>query len=154
MGVSHKLRAINIGPGPADINDMKIEAARLNRTSLQESQQSAGVSRQRFTKSETLGATETVSLPALEVGQEINATIVAELDDGRILLNIGGALIEANNPGDLIPGDNLRLRVDFLEPKADFVPGKTRVIHYFAGRHDTAVYPGETQELCCRFPGQ
>jgi hypothetical protein len=56
-------------------------------------------------------------LPALEVGQEISATIVGELDDGRIVLNIGGALIEANNPGDLAPGQNLRLRVDFLEPQ-------------------------------------
>jgi hypothetical protein len=56
-------------------------------------------------------------LPPLEVGQEISATIVGELDDGRIILNMGGVLIEANNPGGLASGQNLRLRVDFLEPQ-------------------------------------
>jgi hypothetical protein len=84
---------------------------------LQESQESAAVSRQRFTKPETVGFAETIPLPALEVGQEISASIVGELDDGRIVLNVGGALIEANNPGGLAPGQNLRLRVDFLEPQ-------------------------------------
>lgn len=96
---------------------MKIEPARLNRTSLQESQESAAISRQRFTKPEMAGPAETIPLPQLEVGQEINAAIVGELDDGRIVLNVGGALIEANNPGGLAPGQNLRLRVDFLEPQ-------------------------------------
>jgi hypothetical protein len=42
---------------------------------------------------------------------------VGELDDGRIILNVGGALVEADNPGGLAPGQNLRLRVDFLEPQ-------------------------------------
>ena len=56
-------------------------------------------------------------MPLLEVGQEINAIVVSELDDGRIVLNVGGSLIEANNPGGLAPGQNLRLRVDFLEPQ-------------------------------------
>jgi hypothetical protein len=84
---------------------------------LQESQESTPVSRQRFTKPETAGGRETTPLPPLEVGQEISVTIVSELDDGRIVLNVGGALIEANNPGGLAPGQNLRLRVDFLEPQ-------------------------------------
>ena len=96
---------------------MKIDAARLNRTSLQQPQESAPISRQRFTRSENVGSAETFSLPALEVGQEISATVVGELDDGRLLLNIGGALIEANNPGGLGPGRNLRLRVDLVEPQ-------------------------------------
>jgi len=84
---------------------------------LQESQQSAAVSRQRFTKPETTGPEETVASPPLEVGQEISGMIVGELDDGRIILNLGGALIETNNPGGLTPGQSLSLRVDFLEPQ-------------------------------------
>jgi len=96
---------------------VKIELARLNRSSLQESQQSAAVSRQRFTKPETTGPEETVASPPLEVGQEISGMIVGELDDGRIILNLGGALIETNNPGGLTPGQNLSLCVDFLEPQ-------------------------------------
>lgn len=96
---------------------MKIDATRLNRTGLQQSQESASVSRQRFTRSETVASAEAISLPALEVGQEISASVVGELEDGRLLLNIGGALLEANNPGGLSSGQNLRLRVDFLEPQ-------------------------------------
>lgn len=96
---------------------MKIDAVRLNRTSLQQPQESAPISRQRFARSENVGAAETFSLPALEVGQEIGATVVGELADGRLLLNIGGALIEANNPGGLGVGQTLRLRVDLLEPQ-------------------------------------
>ena len=96
---------------------MKIDLARVNRTGLQESQQSAAISRQRFTKPETTGPGETVASPPLEIGQEISGVIVGELDDGRIILNLGGVLVETNNPGGLAPGQNLRLRVDFLEPQ-------------------------------------
>ncbi len=96
---------------------VKIDQARLNRTSLQESQQSAAVSRQRFTKPQTTGPEETAASPPLEIGQEISAVIVKELDDGRIILNLDGVLVETNNPGGLTPGQNLRLRVDFLAPQ-------------------------------------
>lgn len=96
---------------------MKIDPARLNRTGLQESQQSAAVSRQRFTKPESTGPDETIPSPPLEIGQEVSGMIVGELDDGRIILNLGGVLVETNNPNGLTPGQNLRLRVDFLEPQ-------------------------------------
>jgi hypothetical protein len=96
---------------------VKIDLARLYRTGLQESQQSAAVSRQRFTRPEAVGQEETILLPALEVGEEISAIVVGELDDGRVVLNLGGVLIEADNPGGLAAGQNLRLRVDFLEPQ-------------------------------------
>lgn len=96
---------------------MKVDPARLNRTGLQEPQQSAAVLGQRFAKPETTGAEETVTSPPLEVGQEISGMMVEELEDGRIILNLEGVLVEANNPGGLTRGQNLRLRVDFLEPQ-------------------------------------
>jgi len=96
---------------------VKIDPARLNRTGLQESQQGAPVSRQRFTTPEAIGPGETVTSLPLEIGKEISGMIVGELDDGRIMLNLGGIVIETNNPGGLTSGQNLRLRVDFLEPQ-------------------------------------
>lgn len=96
---------------------MKIDPARLNRTGLQEPQQSAPVSPQRFAKPETTGPEEAVTSPPLEIGQEISGMIVGELEDGRIILNLEGVLVETNNPGGLTRGQNLRLRVDFLEPQ-------------------------------------
>lgn len=111
------IRTINIGYSPADINNVKIEPVRLNRTSLQGPQESPAVSRQRFTNQEALGPAETIALPPFKVGQELSATIMGALDDSRLILNIGGALLEANNPGGLAPGQTVRLRVDFLEPQ-------------------------------------
>ncbi|HEX9452975.1 MAG TPA: flagellar hook-length control protein FliK [Candidatus Binatia bacterium] len=57
------------------------------------------------------------TLPALELGQEIMAEVVDQLADGRIVLQLGGALIEAENPGQLYQGQLLRLQVEQLQPQ-------------------------------------
>jgi hypothetical protein len=56
-------------------------------------------------------------LPALELGQELEAFIVEELGQGRLLLKIGTALIQADNPGGLNAGQSVRVRVDQLQPQ-------------------------------------
>lgn len=56
------------------------------------------------------------NLPPLELGQEIDALVIDELDDGRLLLKIGASLIEADNPGGLGAGQRVHLRVDQLQP--------------------------------------
>jgi len=56
-------------------------------------------------------------LPSLELEQEVEALVVDELADGRLVLDIGGALVEGNDPGSLGIGQRLRLRVDLLEPQ-------------------------------------
>jgi hypothetical protein len=57
------------------------------------------------------------ALPALEVGAELEAVVLDELADGRLLLKIGGSLLEADSPGGLSPGQHLRLRVEQLQPQ-------------------------------------
>ena len=57
------------------------------------------------------------SLPALKVGQEIQALVIEQLADGRVILDLGGALVEANDPGGLVAGQTLLLRVDLTEPQ-------------------------------------
>lgn len=49
--------------------------------------------------------------------QEIDAVVVQELPEGKVLLNAGGSLIEADNPGGLSAGQHLRLRVKQLQPQ-------------------------------------
>jgi hypothetical protein len=56
-------------------------------------------------------------LPPLELGQEIDTRVVDKLADGRLLLEIAGTLVEANDPGSLLPGQRLRLQVDLIEPQ-------------------------------------
>ena len=57
------------------------------------------------------------ALPALELGAELEAVVLDELTDGRLLLKIGGNLIEADSPGGISPGQQLRLRVEQLQPQ-------------------------------------
>jgi hypothetical protein len=54
---------------------------------------------------------------SLQPGQELEAVVVEELADGRLVLDIGTGLLEANDPGSLAVGQRLRLRVDFTEPQ-------------------------------------
>jgi hypothetical protein len=96
---------------------VKIEPPRLNRVSLQEAQEVLPIFTQRFSNHKTVGQTGDFFLPALEVGQELTAVVAEELADGRIVLNLGNASIETNNPGGVSPGQLLRLRVDLLEPQ-------------------------------------
>ena len=57
------------------------------------------------------------ALPALELGVELEAVVVDELTDGRLLLQIGANLVEADSPGGIGIGQQLRLRVEQLQPQ-------------------------------------
>ena len=96
---------------------MKIEPSRLNRVSLQEAQEVLPIFTQRFSNHKTIAQPGDFLLPALEIGQELTAVVAEELADGRIILNLGGASIETDNPGGVSAGEVLRLRVELLEPK-------------------------------------
>jgi len=100
-----------------DITYMRIDPPRSNRVSLQEPEETSAIATHRFPKNTAEAPLLTAQLPALELGQEISGLVVRELADGRIALNLGGALIEANNPGGLVAGEALRLRVELLEPQ-------------------------------------
>lgn len=56
-------------------------------------------------------------LPSLELGLELEATVTDELAGGRILLQVGNSLIEADSPGGLSAGQALKLRVEQLQPQ-------------------------------------
>jgi hypothetical protein len=56
-------------------------------------------------------------LPPLQLGQELEALVVEELDSGRLLLKIGAIFIEADSPGGLAAGQSVRLRVEQLQPQ-------------------------------------
>ena len=58
----------------------------------------------------------TGALPPLELGQELDALVLEELDGGRLLVKIGATLIEADGPGGLGAGQQVRLRVEQLQP--------------------------------------
>jgi hypothetical protein len=53
----------------------------------------------------------------LQLGQELEALIVEELDGARLLLKVGATLIEADSPGGLAAGQSVRLRVEQLQPQ-------------------------------------
>lgn len=55
--------------------------------------------------------------PALELGLELEATVTDELAGGRLLLQVGNSLIEADSPGGLSAGQSLKLRVEQLQPQ-------------------------------------
>ena len=63
------------------------------------------------------GRSSPTSFPVLKVGQEIQALVIEQLTDGRIILGLGGTLVEANDPGGLVAGQTLLLRVDVTEPQ-------------------------------------
>jgi hypothetical protein len=56
-------------------------------------------------------------VPPLELGQELEALVVEELEGGRLLLRVGATLIEADGPGELSAGQYIRLRVEQLNPQ-------------------------------------
>lgn len=55
--------------------------------------------------------------PALELGLELDALVTDELAGGRLLLQVGNSLIEADSPGGLSAGQSLKLRVEQLQPQ-------------------------------------
>lgn len=96
---------------------MRIEPPRASGPDVQETRQAVAVSSRREADVESLVRPARPALPALELGQELDAVVVQELADGRLVLDIGGALVEANDPGSLAVGQRLRLRVDLIEPQ-------------------------------------
>ena len=72
---------------------------------------------ERWPLNETSGRMFSGSVRSLEVGQEVEALVIEQLADGRVVLELGGILVEANDPGGLSQGQNLRLRVDLIEPQ-------------------------------------
>ncbi len=96
---------------------MRTDLLRLDRTILQEAREVRPVSARRFAANDITHLPREHGLPALEVGQEIGALVIEELADGRIVLDLEGWLVEANNPGGLSAGQALRLRVDLIEPQ-------------------------------------
>ena len=91
----------------------------MNRVGLQEAQEILPIFTQRFSNHKTV-VQRGEFLPALEIGQEMTALVAEELPNGRIVLNLGGASIETNNPGGVSAGQVLRLRVELLEPQVIF----------------------------------
>ncbi|HXK27525.1 MAG TPA: hypothetical protein VJ646_04645 [Candidatus Binatia bacterium] len=105
------------GAVPADRNNMRTDLLRFDRTILQEAREVRPVSARRFGANDLTQLPRGHGLPALKVGQEIGALVIEELADGRIVLDLDGSLVEANNPGGLSAGQTLRLRVDLIEPQ-------------------------------------
>jgi len=96
---------------------MRIEPPRASGPGVQGKREAATVNAKRVPESETLLRPANAALAALQLGQELEAVVVEELADGRLVLDIGGGLLEANNPGSLAIGQRLRLRVDLTEPQ-------------------------------------
>ena len=96
---------------------MRTDLLRLDKTTLQEAREVKPVSARLFGADDMSRLPRGYGLPGLDVGQEIGALVVEELADGRIVLDLDGSLVEANNPGGLSAGQALRLRVDMIEPQ-------------------------------------
>ncbi|MEA2658279.1 MAG: hypothetical protein QOF64_864, partial [Candidatus Binatota bacterium] len=84
---------------------------------MQESRQASVASGQSWLLNDVSGRPSPASFPALKVGQEIQALVVEQLADGRVILGLAGALVEANDPDGLVAGQTLLLRVDVTEPQ-------------------------------------
>jgi hypothetical protein len=96
---------------------VRIESAKWVSAPLAEAQEIAsasnrGVPRNLASHKEANGA-----LLPLQLGQELEALIVEELDGGRLLLKVGATLIETDSPGGLAAGQSIRLRVEQLQPQ-------------------------------------
>ncbi|HEX2227212.1 MAG TPA: hypothetical protein VHM64_08720 [Candidatus Binatia bacterium] len=96
---------------------MRIETAKPVSTPVAESRETASASNRRTPEDLVSRRGANALLPALELGQELDALVVEELDRGRLLLKIGAALIEADSPGGLAAGQSVRLRVEQLQPQ-------------------------------------
>jgi hypothetical protein len=69
---------------------------------------------------ETSAQETPVSLPPLEVGQEVTAKVMKQLPGGRFLVDVQGTLLEATAPEGLRIGSELPARVDQLKPQVVF----------------------------------
>ena len=96
---------------------MRIDGPKSSSLPAQEPQEIFAVSNQRLPRSGDFTQSGPHALPALELGQEIGGVVIQELSEGKLLLDINGSLIEADDPGGLSPGQHLRLRVEQLQPQ-------------------------------------
>ena len=99
---------------------MKIDAPKSASAPLTEGKEIAAVSNRRLPRDLVSQYPANGGLPPLQLGQELEALIVEEVDGGRLLLRIGGTLIEADSPGGLGAGQQVRLRVEQLQPNVVF----------------------------------
>jgi len=95
---------------------MRLEQLRSSPVAL-ETQETARVTNQRAAHTNASLQWSLNGVPGLELGLELEATVVDLLAGGRLLLQVGDSVIEADSPGGLSPGQNLRLRVDQLQPQ-------------------------------------
>jgi hypothetical protein len=56
-------------------------------------------------------------LPPLAVGQEVSAAVVEQLPNGAVLIDLQGALLEAEAPNALPPGNTFSARVEQVRPQ-------------------------------------
>jgi hypothetical protein len=96
---------------------VRVEPPWASSPNVQEASGASAVSGQRLPNVEPTVRLTAGGLPPLELGQEIDTRVVDKLADGRLLLEIAGTLVEANDPGSLLPGQRLRLQVDLIEPQ-------------------------------------
>jgi len=87
---------------------------------LREGQETASINNRRTPRDLVSEHGAKALLPPLEVGQELDAVVMEELDGRRLLLKLGATLIEAEGPGGLSAGQHVRLRVDQLQPQVVF----------------------------------
>jgi hypothetical protein len=82
-----------------------------------EAQEIPPLTNQRVPRGEISSDWRNTTLPPLALGQEIDAVVLEVLSDGRILVDLGAAAVEAESPSDLTAGQHLRLRVEQLQPQ-------------------------------------
>ena len=83
----------------------------------QDSQEIASLARQRVPPETTALDWKNSALPPLELGQEFDAVVLQLLPGDRLLLELGGSQIEAESSSALNPGQQLRVRVDQIQPQ-------------------------------------
>lgn len=96
---------------------MRIDLSRTSPLPAVETKEAAPVTNRRLPQTQVSLQWGDHLLPALELGLELEATVTDELAGGRILLQVGETLIEADSPGGLSAGQSLRLRVEQLQPQ-------------------------------------
>lgn len=96
---------------------MKIEASKSVERTVHGVRESASSLGQRAPSAGLFAASPASHLPPLQIGQELAAQVVELLVGGRLTLQIGEVLVEADNPGELHFGQRLRLRVEQIEPQ-------------------------------------
>lgn len=96
---------------------MRIDLSRTSALPAVETKEAAPVTNRRLPQTQVSLKWGDNLLPALELGLELEATVTDELANGKLLLQVGSSLIEADGPGGLSAGQSLKLRVEQLQPQ-------------------------------------